>query len=104
MEFTPQTYRGGRVPAMRPTPPCNVPIEPSTATSVACFVEFRQARDRLLAQFEPAAPSIAPAPEAHQRLACEARFARWVHPLETSLSWLISAAALGWVLLAILGL
>jgi hypothetical protein len=79
-------------------------MELSTATSLACFVGFRQARDQLLAQFEPAAPSIAPAPDARQRSAYKARSAGWAHPLETSVSWLISAEALGWVLLTILGL
>lgn len=88
----------------------------STATSLACFVEFRHARERLLAQFiqrrtknapkpvrklrkfietlrTPVAAVVAPAPEA--AAGCLARLMGCAHPLKTPLAWLSSAAALG---------
>ena len=67
----------------------------STATSLACFVEFRHARERLLAQFRPVAAVVAPAPEARQAAGCLARLMGCAHPLKTPLAWLFSAAALG---------
>ena len=87
---------------MRSTPQRDAPTSLSTATSLACAVGFRQARDRLLAQFEPAGLALGLAAEAPQPAERRPRFMRHAHPLETSLCWLSSAAALGWVLLGVL--
>ena len=96
-EFTPLTGQDPQVQDVRSITPPGYSI----ATSLACFVEFRQARDQLLVQFEPAVPRTGSASEALQR---EARLSGWARSLETPLSWLISAAALAWVLLAVLRL
>ncbi|MBW0000066.1 MAG: hypothetical protein JO015_13275 [Verrucomicrobia bacterium] len=97
MEVTPQPCdRSARVAGARCTPlqrPAHTGL--STATSLACFVEFRHARERLLAEFEPAA---APAGE-RPTPAPGARLTGCARPLKTSLCWLLSAAALGGALL-----
>jgi hypothetical protein len=105
MEFTLQPYRSARAAGTRPTPPRHSRTELSNATSLACIMGFREARERLLAQFEPAAADFAPAPQARPTLECRAGcHTRWVHPLETSLYWLLSAATLSGVLLGVLSL
>jgi hypothetical protein len=101
-KFTQQSCRRVRSPSARSTPQRTAHAGLSTATSLACFVEFRDARERLLAQFEPAAPTLAPAPKARQTAGHGARYTGCAHPLKTSLAWLLSAAALGGVLLGIL--
>ena len=102
MTFIPEPFPDAQRPRTRSTPQRDAPASLSTATSLACAVGFRQARDRLLAQFEPAGFALVSAAEAPQPAECRPRFIRYAHPLETPLCWLSSAAALGWVLLAIL--
>jgi hypothetical protein len=104
MEFTSQPYQRARAAGARSTSHRTGGATISTATSLACAAGFREARDRLLAQFEPAVPDVTPAPDVNRTLRCHRRFARRTPPLETSFCWLTSAAALAWLLLSILGL
>ncbi|HEY0791208.1 MAG TPA: hypothetical protein VGD78_09105 [Chthoniobacterales bacterium] len=104
MEFTLHRHRSAGEPGALSTRLRYSSTGLSTNTSLACFVEFRAARDRLLAQVQTTAAGSAPAPAERPAASRTARLAGRAHPLETSLDWLLSAAALGAVLLGILSL
>ena len=104
MKCTPPPCPNADLPGARHTPHRDASTDLSTAISLACVTGFQEARERLLAQFESGAPGLAPTLRVRQPGGCAVRYTRWAHPLETSFHWLLSAAALGGVLLGVLSL
>jgi hypothetical protein len=62
-----------------------------------------KAHNRLLARFEGPARLLEIQPEVSHILASQTRCAELAGSLDTSIEWLISAAALVWMVLGILG-
>jgi hypothetical protein len=75
----------------------------SRSSSTECLVDFFEARSRLLADLAGSAEQIEIAERAYRTFASEKRSSKRTDILEAALYWLISAPALAYLILVVLG-